>query len=125
MGSSFSPGEWTAVAIVCGILYLVFDAARYFAQQVSPVTLRRWSADPAFERGSRWFYYDPRNLQLMSGALLQIALVIAYGATLMALSIHRIAWATLIWLAIVVVWKFILAIVPEDIGETVLRYLIP
>jgi putative hemolysin len=125
MGSSFSPGEWTAVAIVCGILYLVFDAARYFAQRVSPVTLRRWNADPAFERGSRWFYYDARNLQLMSGALLQIALIAAFAATVMALPVYRLAFAALVWLAIVIVWKLILAIIPNDIGEMVLRHLIP
>jgi len=125
MGSSFSPAEWTAVAIVCGILYLVFDAARYFAQRVSPVTLRRWSADPAFERGSRWFHYDARNLRLMSGALLQIALLAAFAATVMALPVHRMTFAAVVWLGIVIVWKLILAIIPADMGEMVLHHLIP
>jgi CBS domain containing-hemolysin-like protein len=125
MGSSFSPAEWTAVAIVCGILYLVFDAARYFAQRVSPVTLRRWSADPAFERGSRWFHYDARNLRLMSGTLLQIALVAAFAATVMALPVHRMTFAAVVWLGIVIVWKLILAIIPADMGEMVLHHLIP
>jgi len=125
MGSSFSPAEWTAVAIVCGILYLVFDAARYFAQRVSPVTLRRWSADPAFERGSRWFHYDARNLRLMSGALLQLALIAAFAATVKALPVHRFAFAAMAWLGIVIVWKLILAIIPADMGEMVLHHLIP
>ena len=125
MGSSFSPAEWTAVAIVCGILYLVFDAARYFAQRVSPVTLRRWSADPAFERGSRWFHYDARNLRLMSGTLLQIALITAFAATVKALPVHRFAFAAVVWLGIVIVWKLILAIIPADMGEMVLHHLIP
>ena len=125
MGSSFSPAEWTAVAIVCGILYLVFDAARYFAQRVSPVTLRRWSADPAFERGSRWFHYDARNLRLMSGTLLQIALITAFAATVKALPIHRFVFAAVVWLGIVIVWKLILAIIPADMGEMVLHHLIP
>jgi len=125
MGSTFSPAEWTAVAIVCGILYLVFDAARYFAQRVSPVTLRRWSADPAFERGSRWFHYDARNLRLMSGTLLQIALITAFAATVKALPIHRFVFAAVVWLGIVIVWKLILAIIPADMGEMVLHHLIP
>ena len=129
MGSSLSQGEWLAIVIVCGLLYLVFDAARYFAQQVSPVTLRRWSADPQFERGSRWFVYDARNLQLMSGALLQVALVLAFASTMMLLSGRSLVWSAgstaLIWVVIVVAWKFILAMVPDDIGEMVLRHLIP
>ena len=49
MGSSLSHAHWTAIAIVCGLLYLIFDAARSFVQQVGPVTLRRWSGDPEME----------------------------------------------------------------------------
>src|SRR5258708_12717895 len=85
MGSSISHAEWIAATVVGGIFYLLFDAIRHFAQQVSPVTLRRWTGDPEVERASRWFSYDPRNLQLMSGALLQIALVLAFGCSVMVL----------------------------------------
>jgi len=129
MGSSLSHGEWIAATVVSGIFYLLFDAVRHFAQQVSAVTLRRWSGDPELERGSRWFSYDPRNLQLMSGALLQAALVVAFACTLMSLlprPIGRaIAMTTGVWLAIVILWKFGLALVPDDIGEIALKHMIP
>ena len=129
MGSSISHAEWIAATVVSGTFYLLFDAIRHFAQQVSPVTLRRWSGDPEVERASRWFSYDPRNLQLMSGALLQMALVVAFGCSVMVLqpgSISRaIATASAAWLIVVVLWKFALALVPDDISEMLLRRMIP
>src|SRR5438552_11190643 len=125
MGSSLSHGEWIAATVICGIFFILFDAIRYFVQRISPVTLRRWSGDPDMERGSRWFSYDPRNLQLMSGALLQIALVLAFGSTVMSLQPApagvATATAALSWLMIVVLWKFVLALVPDDISEFFLR----
>lgn len=129
MGSSLSSGQWFAVTIVCGALFLIFDAARAFAQHVSPVTLRRWSSDPDVDRASRWFHYEPRNLQLVSGALLQIALVLAFASTVIALDHKPLSEGCLIaagiWLLIVIIWKFALGLVPEDIGEMILRKLIP
>jgi putative hemolysin len=129
MGSSLSSGQWVAVTIVCGGFFLVFDAVRAFAQQVSPVTLRRWSSDPEIDRGSRWLHYEPRNLQLVSGTLLQTALILAFASTVIAIDRRPIGEGCLIaagiWLVIVVLWKFALALVPDDIGEWVLRKLIP
>src|SRR5712691_10854113 len=129
MGSSLSHGEWIAATIVCGFFYLIFDAVRHFAQQVSPVTLRRWSGDPEVEKASRWFSYDPRNLQLMSGALLQMALVVAFGCSVMVLqpgNVGRaVATAAGTWLVIIVIWKFALALVPNDISELALKHVIP
>ena len=129
MGSSLSHGEWIAAAIVCGVFYLVCDAARFFAQQVSPVTLRRWSGDSDVDRSTRWFNFDARNLQLMSGALLQGSLILAIGATVMAMQPAPIGTATasaaLVWLIIAFLWKFALALVPEDIGEILLKHMIP
>ena len=128
MGSSLSQGEWVATAIVCGLFFIICDAARFFAQQVSPVTLRRWSSEPDAERGTRWFAYDSRNLHLMSGALLQISLVLAIGSTIMALQPpvgEAVASAALIWLVIAIVWKFALALIPDDIGEMILKQMIP
>ncbi len=129
MGSSLSNGPWLAVSLVCGVFYLVFDAIRSFAQTVSPVTLRRWSSDPNFERGSRWFQYEPRNLHLVSGALLQIALVIGFAATVLAFGARPTEMACFgaaaIWLPIVVLWKFAMGLVPEDTGVWILRKLIP
>lgn len=129
MGSSFSHGEWIAATLISGTFYLLFDAVRHFAQQVSPVTLRRWSGDPEEERGSRWFSYDPRNLQLISGILLQIALVVSIASTVMFLQPAPVGIATLttagFWLLITVLWKFILALIPDAIGELVLKHMIP
>lgn len=129
MGSSLSSGQWSALAIICGAFFIIFDAIRAFGEQVSPVTLRRWSADPDIDRASRWFHYEPKNLQLVSGALLQAALVLAFASTAIALNRRPISesclYSAAIWLVIVVVWKFILALVPDDIGEWILRKLIP
>ncbi|HEV2718412.1 MAG TPA: hemolysin family protein [Thermoanaerobaculia bacterium] len=129
MGSSLSHAHWTAIAIVCGLLYLIFDAARSFAQQVGPVTLRRWSGDPEMESARPWFQYDPRNLQLLSGAMLQISLVVAIVATIMAFDDHPIwqacLYASLLWIALAAFWKFVLAFIPEDLGEKILRGLLP
>ena len=129
MGSSLSHGEWIAATVVCGFFYLLFDAVRHFAQQVSPVTLRRWSGDPELERGSRWFSYDPRNLQLMSGALLQMSLVLAVASTVMFLQPAPAGMATataaMAWVVIAILWKFALALVPDDISEIILKHMIP
>src|SRR5882724_2547605 len=93
MTGSFSHVTWIVLSAVCGVLFLIFDAIRYFAQQISPVTLRRWSGDQAGEGSSRWLHFDARNLQLLSGALLQITLVGAYGATIRVLDGESAAFA--------------------------------
>jgi CBS domain containing-hemolysin-like protein len=111
MGSSLSHVTWIVLSAISGILFLVFDAIRYFAQNISAVTLRRWSGDPAEERSSRWLHFDPRNLQLVSGSLLQIAFACGLSAA--------------VWLVVVILWKFVLAFVPEDMGEMLLKALIP
>ena len=117
-------------AVACGALYLLFDAARYFLQQVSSVRLRRWSgSDPQFERGSRWFHYDPQNFSLLSGALLQTALISAVGFTILAFQSRGLFQAAVlsmgIWVVITLVWKFFLAWIPEQLAEILLRALIP
>src|SRR5712691_8070202 len=128
MGSSLSNAQWTALSVICGIFFLIFDAARAFAQQVSPVTLRTWSGDPEVERSSRWLHYDPRNLQLVSGSLLQIALVLAFASTVMATGkplSESCLYAAIIWLAVAILWKYAVALVPIDVGEWILHRLIP
>ena len=128
MGSSPSHALWIAITVACGLLFLIFDAVRYFGQQVSAVTLRRWSGDPEFEQSSQWFHYDHRNLQLVSGSLLQIALVGAVAASVRIFDrplLQSLGLAAAAWIAIIVIWKVGLAFVPDDIGETILRRFIP
>ncbi|HWS72684.1 MAG TPA: hemolysin family protein [Thermoanaerobaculia bacterium] len=130
MGSSSPPLHlhWVVIAALCGILYLIFDAARSFAQQLSPVRLRRLGGDDD-PSASRWTRYDARNLQLVTGALLQMSLIIAVGATIMVFDDQAINKAVLlaaaIWVPIVLLWKFALAVVPGDTGEVILEALIP
>ncbi len=129
MGSSLSHVTWIVLSTICGVLFLLFDAIRSFAQRISAVTLRRWSGDPAVERSGRWLDFDPRNLQLVSGSLLQITLVGAFVAAIRALDGESPAFAcgiaAVIWLVVLIFWKIILAFVPEDIGEMILKTLIP
>jgi putative hemolysin len=133
MGSSIPPDlhvhwHWVLIAIACGVCYLIFDALRSFALQLSPVRLRRLSSD-AEEGGARWTYFDVEDFQLVSGALLQVALVVGAGATTMVYDELPIGRAVLvsvaIWTIMVLLWKFILALVPEDTGEVILRALLP
>ncbi|MGZ8709373.1 MAG: hemolysin family protein, partial [Thermoanaerobaculia bacterium] len=109
-------------------LYLLFDALRSFALQLSPVRMRRLSTD-AEEGTSTFNKFDVEDFQLVSGALLQVALVGGAGATTMIFDELTIGSAVLrsvlIWGVAVMVWKFLLALVPEDTGEVVLRALIP
>jgi CBS domain containing-hemolysin-like protein len=122
MGSSLSQTAWVWIAAVSGLLFLIFDASRYFTHQISPVTLRRWSGDSEQEVRSRWLQYDPLNLRLLNGAMLQVALAAALLATALAFSIHT---AAIVWIAVILIWKFALGFVPDDVGETILRLLFP
>jgi putative hemolysin len=131
MGSTIPPHlhvHWVLIAIVCGIFYLIFDALRSFALQLSPVRLRRLSTD-AEEGSSRWSEFAVEDFQLVSGALLQIALVVGAGVTTMIFDEQSVGQAVLrsvgIWAGVVLAWKFILALIPEDTGEVILRALIP
>ena len=120
--------HWILIALLCGVLYLMFDALRSFALQLSPVRLRRLSTDTD-ENTGRWSYFDITDFQLISGLLLQVALVIGAGATIMTFDERPIGSAVftsvVLWSLVVIVWKFVLAIVPEDTGEVILRALLP
>ncbi|HEY5610554.1 MAG TPA: hemolysin family protein, partial [Thermoanaerobaculia bacterium] len=69
------------------------------------------------------------NFSLISGTLLQVALVGAVSFTAMAYSSRGVLQAGTIslgaWIAITVAWKFIMALVPEDFAELTLRTIIP
>jgi magnesium and cobalt transporter len=120
--------HWVLIAIVCGVIYLIFDALRSFALQLSPVRMRRLSSD-AEEGGARWTYFDVEDFQLVSGAFVQVSLVIGAGVTTMIFDENGIGSAVFtsvaIWTGIVLLWKFIMALVPEDTGEVILRALLP
>jgi putative hemolysin len=120
--------HWVLIAVVCGVCYLIFDALRSFALQLSPVSLRRLSTE-AEDQGGRWTYFDAEDFQLVSGALLQIALVVGAGATVLILDekgfVPAVLTSVAIWSGIVLVWKFLLALVPEDTGEVILKALLP
>ncbi|MEK6372419.1 MAG: hemolysin family protein [Acidobacteriota bacterium] len=123
MGSSLSNAAWMTIAVVCGLLFLIFDASRYFTHKISQVTLRRWSGDSDQEARSRWFHYDPLNQRLLNGAMLQIALVVALLATVQAT--ESIGLSAAVWVLIVLVWKFALGFIPDDLGEAILHKLVP
>lgn len=55
--------HWVLIAIVCGVFYLIFDALRSFALQLSPVRLRALSTD-AEEGSSRWSEFAVEDFQL-------------------------------------------------------------
>jgi putative hemolysin len=126
MGSSGLQPAWVVVSAICGLLYLIFDAARYFAQQLSPVALRRLSGEEG-ERG--WQSYDSANFQLTGGAVLQITLLAAYTSTVLALPQRSLgaacATAAVIWVPIVMIWKLVLAFIPEELSEMLLKRMIP
>ncbi|HVS32681.1 MAG TPA: hemolysin family protein [Thermoanaerobaculia bacterium] len=122
MGSSGTEflATWVWIATLSGLLYLIFDAGRYFTEQLSPVRLRRLTS----EEGNRWTRYDPENFQLVTtGALQQVALIVAFGCTTLATG--SFGRALLIWVTIILIWKFILRLIPEDAAEIGLRGLIP
>jgi putative hemolysin len=120
--------HWVLIAIFSGVLYLLFDALRSFATQLSPVRMRRLSTD-AEEGTSTFNKFDVADFQLVSGALLQVALVVGACATTMIYDELTIGSAVLrsalIWTLAVILWKFFLAFVSEDAGEVILRALIP
>lgn len=120
--------HWIILAIICGVLYLVFDALRSFALQLSPVRLRRLSTDTE-EGMARFTNFEVEDFQLVSGALVQIALLLGTGATAMIYDekgLNGAIWTSItIWSVAVLLWKFVLALVSEDTGEVILRTLIP
>ncbi|HEX7420389.1 MAG TPA: hemolysin family protein [Thermoanaerobaculia bacterium] len=131
MGSTSSNPQlyWVAASALCGVLFLIFDATRHFIHALSPVRLRRLSADLDDTERTRWASYDPDNFQLVSGALLQLALIGAFCFTVLAmahLTIGRaLSAASLLWIVIIIVWKFALALIGDPAAEIALRGLIP
>jgi magnesium and cobalt exporter, CNNM family len=130
MGSSTPHlhASWLVVAVSCAVLYLIFDAARHFVQQLGPVRLRRLTGDLQSERG-KWFQFDPEMIHLVSGAMLQIGLIVGVASSILAAQELHVAravlYSTIAWAALAIVWKFVLAVVPDEVGVLILRGLIP
>jgi len=130
MTGGLTEAQLHILAVLAALLYLVFDAARYFHHNVSAVRLRQWSGtDPEFREGSRWFQYDKDHFSLVSGALLQVAL--AGGVVLTAAGFAKRGLLVagvltlLIWVTLTVVWKFAIALAPEEFAESCVHALIP
>ncbi|HVT02423.1 MAG TPA: hemolysin family protein [Thermoanaerobaculia bacterium] len=134
MGSSLTPGQWRLLGVAFGLLVLLFDAARYFAYQLGPMRLRRWGngdsrTEMNSERSTRWSAYDPDHFALTSGALLEIYLGCAVAFTALSLQDHGIVRGTLfsllLWSVLLIAWKFLLLVVPEELGESILKAFLP
>jgi CBS domain containing-hemolysin-like protein len=130
MGSSLPAAQAVVLAVIFGVLYLIFDAGRYFLHHVSPVRLRQWSgSDPRYANGSRWFQYNKQHFSLISGMMLQIAMIAAIVLTFLALSSRGAGFAAIVtagvWISVSVSWKFALAVAPHHVAERTVRFLIP
>jgi CBS domain containing-hemolysin-like protein len=111
MGSSIHI-HWILIAVVCGVLYLIFDALRSFALQLSPVRTRQLDLEDTH-----------------ADVPLQVSLVVGVSATMMIFDEIGVGSAVLrsvlIWGLAVLLWKFALALVPEDTADLILRALLP
>jgi CBS domain containing-hemolysin-like protein len=111
MGSSIHI-HWILIAVVCGVLYLIFDALRSFALQLSPVRMRQLDLEDTH-----------------ADVPLQVSLVVGVSATMMIFDEIGVGSAVLrsvlIWGLAVLLWKFALALVPEDTADLILRALLP
>lgn len=127
MGSTLSSTQFFLLASASGALFLIFDAARYFLSQISPMRLR--SVYPQEEQSKSWFQYSAHSFSLVTGALLQITLISAVGFTAGGLAERGPVTAALLavfaWSVIAIGWKFVLALVPEDFAIHALKTLIP
>lgn len=130
MGSSLTTSQWLLLAVASGLLYLLFDAARFFVYQIGPVRLRSWTDHSEDgQRDVRWFRYDSVEFSLISGAVLQLGLVAAVGCTAGSMAhlgpLRAVVLSILTWGAIVLLWKYLLAFVSESVAEKLLRGLLP
>lgn len=126
MGSSLAT-QSVVLAILCAVLFFLFDAARSLAMQLGPMWLRVWSGERT--ESNQGFHYTAHNFTLVTGTLLQFALVGGVAFTALAMAERGMVTAALgsalIWTVVVAVWKLLLALVPEWMGEYVLRAIIP
>ena len=129
MGSSGNPSSYLLLAAICCLLFLVFDAVRYFAVRIGPVRLRRWAgADRAI--GASVFPFSAQQASVITIVLSQISLCVGISLTVLGASntgglLRAAFFAAVSWSIIVVLWKAILALLPDQVAEFVFRAMAP
>jgi len=128
MGSSILHSQAVLLAGAFGALFLLFDTARFFFFQLGPVRLRRLAGDE--NGGARGlFRYHPQHFLLITGVLLQIAIAGGVAFTILAFWSHgpgrALSLTALIWGSTIVIWKILLALVPEGLAEVMLKGIVP
>lgn len=127
MGSSLSASQAVVLAAVFGIVYLLLDALRFFMAQLGPVKLRRWSGGEGDNGG--WFSIPVQQFALLTGAVLQICLAAAVGFTIVSRAGYGLVSATftaiIFWAAVSIIWKALIALIPESFAASVVKLLVP
>lgn len=128
MGSSFSQPQALTLAVLFGVLFLLFDALRFFIVQMGPVRYRRWSGEGGEKRPGT-IASHPHHVTLVIGSLVQVLLI---AAAIFTTIYHLPAgWAmasiksVIFWCILVVIWKVFLALMPEAVGDAFVRALLP
>jgi putative hemolysin len=127
MISPMAESQALTLAILFGLFFLLFDALQFFIVQMGPVKFRRWSGEG--DRRST-LAQSPHQVTIVLGSLVQLCLVASAVFTYVHLSARAtygsaITKALLLWALIVVVWKVLLAVLPESIEEVTVRTLLP
>lgn len=127
MGSSELSSQSLTLAVLFGLLFLLFDALRFFIVQMGPVRYRRWSGETGERRGASSSH--PHHVTMVIGSVVQLLLIAACVFTASHLAPQGMGVAatkTVVgWAAIIIFWKFILALMPEIVAEWTVRALIP
>lgn len=128
MGSSGNSGSYLLLAAICCLLFLIFDAVRYFALRVGPVRLRRWAGGDR-DNGGSLFPFNEQAASIITIVMSQITLGFGIAFTVLGVwngGLLRAAFFSAIaWSIIVVLWKTILALLPDSVAEIVFRGIAP
>jgi magnesium and cobalt transporter len=127
MGSSLSFSFSLVWAVAFCLLFLLFDAVRSLVVRIGPVRLRSLSGADRAE-AAPWYGFDAHKSGTIAGVLVQVALILGVGATILALwpmGASAFGVAAVIWAVIIVVWKMIFEALPEEFAEQIFRTTIP
>ncbi len=120
--------QWAIAAILSGLLFLLFDAARFFFVQAGPLRLRRWTGE---SHGDRAAHQTIQYFSVISVVLVQLSLIGGLTATTLAFQQHGTnlvrgaAYAALIWIGLALLCKYVMAALPESVSDAVLRTVLP